>query len=303
VVAHLCHLDRGTVEQILAQLAVQGYLQPHGFKNQYGADEKLYYLVDYHLIYGNFGASSHVIEVRHGAKILGMVPSVNLLRVKRGHYVRFTGAVWKVRRAALTGIDLDPIHMRKEALDFIYPGQRHTSDPFIADRIWQLLHTSDLSLHLLANPLKNCIQNCLDQVRQQSFANQIPYSRGSTGIRYLTFAGYMVNRAVALVIGQTICHADDFSLVVPSPMQWQTIPTDPSAYKHIFSQLFEGSGEQSLYQTLLPGELQLRECIQDWLCNETIPHILSRLATATPVAISENLADELGGLLRNDYHL
>ena len=55
---HQPHLGRTAVEEILGELAANGYLQRHGFKNQYGADERLHQLVDYRMIYGNFSAGS-----------------------------------------------------------------------------------------------------------------------------------------------------------------------------------------------------------------------------------------------------
>ncbi len=55
---HKPYLQRDVVESILAELASNGFLQRHGYKNRYGADEELHQLVDMKMIYGNFGVGS-----------------------------------------------------------------------------------------------------------------------------------------------------------------------------------------------------------------------------------------------------
>jgi ATP-dependent Lhr-like helicase len=55
LVEHKPYLSRDIVEAILADFAFSGFLQRHGYKNQYRADEELHRLVDMKLIYGNFG--------------------------------------------------------------------------------------------------------------------------------------------------------------------------------------------------------------------------------------------------------
>src|SRR5262249_47036208 len=136
---HLGHLHRHVVEAVLAELASKDYTQRHGFKNQYGAADRIYDLVDYKLIYGNFPLGSQSLDVLHGSEVLGTVPSVNLLRFTRGATVRFAGKRWRVRDASTDGIYLEPTQARGSAIDFIYPGAGIGFDAFLANRMWQLL--------------------------------------------------------------------------------------------------------------------------------------------------------------------
>lgn len=99
----------------------------------------------------------------------------------------------------------------------------------------------------------------------------------------------MVNKAVALITRQLEYKADDNSLLVTSPIDWKSIPTDPQAYEPIFHLLFEVSSEQSIYQTLLPSELQLREFVQDWLRDETVSDVLTRLVRSRLIKIESNM--------------
>ena len=146
-------LDRTDIEEILGELAANGYLQRHGFKNQYGADERLHQLVDYRMIYGNFSAGSDSVTVHYKSKLLGEVPAINLLRVGSGTVVRFAGKNWVVQRASRDGITVLPASSARGAVDFVYPGKGPPTDAFLPNRMWQLLHESELPTDTLSRDL------------------------------------------------------------------------------------------------------------------------------------------------------
>lgn len=277
------YLERPTVETVLAELADKGYLQHHGFKNQYGAGEQLYVLQDYRMIYGNFSAGSQTVEVRHASKELGSVPAINLLRLRRGALVRFAGKRWQVRGLSAEGILVEPSEARGAAIDFTYPGGGVGFAPFLADRMWRLLHLEEFPADLLTKEVRDSVLVLKEQVQRFFEEDQIPHTRVPDGHCYLTFAGLSVNKAIALITEQSSYKADDLSLTVTMPVDWTSLPTEPQAYNKIFHQLFEATSEQSIYQSLLPRELQAREFLQDWLKDETVPQILTRLARSIPV--------------------
>ena len=220
---HLGHLDRQTVESVLAELASNDYLQRHGFKNQYGATERLYQLVDYKLIYGNFPRGSQSVDVRQGPQVLGTVPAVNLLRFTKGVSVRFAGKRWRVREASIQGIVVEPTQSRGNVVDFIYPGAGIGFDAFSANRIWTLLHNPDISWECLSSNLKETLIAVVRTFRAAYRFDQIPFYRTLTGIRYFTFGGYLVNKAIALSTCQPDFKADDFFLDVVTPVEWDKL--------------------------------------------------------------------------------
>ncbi len=88
----------------------------------------------------------------------------------------------------------------------------------------------------------------------------------------------------------TVCRqTDDISLLVPLPISWRSIPCNQIGYESIFHLLFEASSEQSIYQSLLPPELQLHEFFQEWLKDEATPSILKRLVNSTPLNIDPGI--------------
>jgi len=277
---HKGYLGRPIIEAILGELASKEYLQRHGFKNRYGADQELYRLVDYKLIYGNFSLGSQTIEVRFKSKALGTVPAINLLRIRSGATVRFAGQVWHVRSASTDGIIVEPSRSRDNAIDFMYLGGAPRFDSFLSNRMWSLIHSSDPPLHLLSPQLRQLVEPSLMELREACSLNTIPTLYLHGPVQYLTFAGQLVNTAIALIAGQTEFKADDISLSVPQPIRWATVPQEPKQYESIFHLLLEADSDQSIYQTLLPKDLQLTEFLQGWLKDDTIPVVLNRLANS-----------------------
>ncbi|MFH1941142.1 MAG: hypothetical protein ABIL68_03480, partial [bacterium] len=265
-----------------------------GFKNQYGADQKLYELIDYRMIYGNFGANSNTVDVSQESKKLGTVPSINLLRVKPGMDVRFAGKSWLVRKASAEGFILEPIkaRSRSEAVDFIYPGGGIGFDAFLCNRMWKILHSEPIK-RLMAEELYRDFHAFRTRLVGTCGPEQIPYVEVARGYRYFTFGGYLLNKALALITDQWEFKSDDISLRCASPINWGSIPAEPKDYEPVFHSLFEMSGNQSLYQNLLPTTLQLQEYIQNWLKDKTINEVLQRLQKSEAVRVDPVLFDSV----------
>jgi ATP-dependent Lhr-like helicase len=283
--AHKPYLDRETIEAILAELAHGEYLQRHGFKNQYGADQRLWALVDYRLIYGNFGAQSQAVDIHFGSKVLGSVPVQNLLQVVAGDTVRFAGKSWHVTKSSADGIFVTPAAGQKGGKDFRYFKRGISFDAFLAERMWQIIHSEDFALDVVTPPLRDKLTKATSDLRLLCSSDQLPYMRTPTGVQYLTYGGYLVNRAIALITGQPIYAADDLSLLVTAPINWSLVPDNPEAFSSVFSLLVEEDSDQSIYQMMLPVDLQLREFLQKWLKDTTVNRVLARLSRSTPQAI------------------
>jgi ATP-dependent helicase Lhr and Lhr-like helicase len=286
---HHDYLERHIIESICVELENNNYLQRHGFKNQYGADAHLYRLVDYRLIYGNFGFGSRTVELRYRSKVLGDVPADNLLKLRQGVLVRFSAQIWRVCKVSIESINVEPAQDKGSAIDFTYYGRGIKSDAFICNRIWQIIHSEELPFDILYPSLRKGLQQTINSLLHSCRCQQIPYNRSPQGIRYFTFGGYLVNKAIAILTKQLYYEVNDISLLVNVPINWELIPINPQAYKQIFHLLFEVSSEQSIYQTLLPPELQLHEFIQDWLKDETVAHILKRLNSSQAIEIQSSV--------------
>jgi ATP-dependent Lhr-like helicase len=290
---HLPHLQRPVIEEILAELASKGYLQRHGYKNRYGADQRLHELVDYKFIYGNFAAASQMVEVYHGGKILGEVPAINLLRIRPGASVRFKAATWRVQKASRDQILLQTAKGRDRASDFVYPGSGPGADAFMCNCIWEWLVSSSPPADHIVGHLRDVIERDCKRFRSVVAVGQVPYARTEQGLRYLTFAGHLVNRAIGLITGQPGFVASDFWLEVPSPIDWAGLPNNVQGFARAYDLLPQQSAEQSLYQTLLPVPLQREEVLQEWLNDGAIATVLARLADSRAMLIDPAVATGL----------
>lgn len=280
LVSHKLYLTRDVVEDILAELASNGYLQRHGFKNQYGAEEAIHNLVDLKLIYGNFGVGSQSVSVFHRSKYLGEVPAINLMRLRAGIEVRFAGKCWRVQKFNRDGIHVQPCQATQNLIDFSYGGKGIETDIFISEQVWHFIHSSENADDLLMKELRLGVASLREKIKAVCSYNQIPFQRTMDGYCYYTFGGYLVNKAIGLASKKVGFKANDLTLLVPSQIDWSTIPRRPIDYQEYFPQLFETSSEQSIFQQLLPIDLQRREYLQEWLKDETISSVLERLCTA-----------------------
>jgi len=293
LVDHLDHCDRERLEAILDELTAQEYLQRHGFKNRYGAGEALWELVDYRMIYGNFPVGSQTVEVRHGAKVLGEIPRANLLRFRRGKKIRFAGKTWRVAKITPESVIVEPSGHDPRALDVFYRTPGIGFDTFVAEKLWDVFDSDVPDYGPLGKALVPRVRRLVDAMHGASAGGHIPFSRSGEGVTYFTFAGALVNRALALIAAAPESKAGDVALVVPGLIDWSAIRGDPEAYEMHFPSLFQPSTEQSVYQRLLPEQLQAHEFIQEWLKDNSVRTVLRRMASSTP---SESGVD-IAGLL------
>jgi ATP-dependent Lhr-like helicase len=288
-VKDLPHIGRDTVEDILSEYAYKGVLKHHGFKNRYGGDEDLYKLIDYRLIHGNFPQGSKAICLKRGSQILGEVPAINLLRLKKNQMVRFVGKTWRISDITNDGIDLIPAKGNKDVYDFIYPSRSRMLDPFLVKEIWNIIHNGDIDKFKIQEQLRRILEQRIMNIRALCVQLSIPYVRKNRYYRYFTFGGLLVNRAIGLITKQIDFQATDFYLQVPIEIVFNDIPVDPEMYELIFDTLFIPDFEQTIYQTLLPRDIQVREFLQSWLCDQSIKENLERLKDSQTIEVQEDI--------------
>jgi ATP-dependent Lhr-like helicase len=289
LVSHKSYFSREIIESILAELASKGFLQHHSYKNQYGADQELYRISDMKLIYGNFGIGSQTINLYYRKKLLGEIPIINLLRLRRNSKIRFAGKCWRVINILKSeGIYLDPTPSTTDVIDLTYGGNAIPSDPFVINRTWELLHSKNIPINIFSRDLQKKVVALLEEIQRICSINQIPTVKIEDMIIYFTFAGSLVNRAVGLYTGKTDFKADNISLQVSSPINWTSIPNDPLRFEEFFPVLFESNSEQSIYQKMLPLHLQEREFIQHWVKDKEISKILNRLSQSNIIQIKDS---------------
>lgn len=291
---HLPHVGKLEIDALLNELEQNEYIKKHGYKYKYAAYEKLFQLIDLRMIYGNFSLGTKSVQLNHESKNLGEVPEINLLKLNKGSIVRFHGKYWRVKKLSPGAIHLEPTENKKNPVDFTYPGNSRTTDPYILDEAWKILN-SDIEFDSLFEAKVGNYFNTLRTTARGSFKEaSIPCFRSINSTRYYTFGGLLVNRAIALIQDNYDFEADDISVTVNSPIHWSQLSDDPNEYERIFPRLFDKAISQSLFQMLLPLNMQLHEYLQYWLKDEATRNILKRLKHSSPVEISQELLSKLG---------
>jgi len=285
-VQYRSYINRELIEEILAHLSEKEYLKHHDYKNSYGADAKLHQLVDRREIYGNFGLGSEKVPIIHGSKHMGDIPAENLDRIRTGIIVRYAGRSWRICNFSKNGIFLEPYSPSSKAVDFKYGGSSLPTDFHNINHVWHLIHSDETDFNWFTKSLRPKIKVFLEKIKQSCNYNQIPFMRNAGGFKYFTFAGTLVNKAIALSTNKDISDISVFSLLTSSEINWHTISPNPEDYTSYLLSDFHESMEQSIFQRELPLQLQLHEFLQPWLKDDDVPNILKRLATAEPVEIS-----------------
>ena len=94
-----------------------------------------------------------------------------------------------------------------------------------------------------------------------------------------------MNKAIAAYARDPRIEVDAISLKTRLPISWSSIPTNPASYLSVLDEPFRDKGEQSLFQALLPEELQRREKMQQWIKDTHVCQVLERLRSSQPVRI------------------
>ena len=283
-------LDRPKVEQILEALEEQELLQRHGFKNRFGATDKLWDLRDKNLIWGNFPLGGQTIDLVDNGRLLGTIPRANLMRLGKGSKFRFGGSRYavigffdrelRVKAAPGSGGDV-PLLFGKGGSDGL--------DAFMADSLWRwLFSVVEGSSFMMSGPWGQ-IETFIEEIRHLLEPGDLPWSEQESGVRYFTFAGITVNRVILSWLGLKPEGADDLSLVVPKTMDWSKLPTSPDVLLGAAERCFSSSDRQTIFQQALPLELQKMEWVETWLKDSDAASVLQRLASSNQVQVPREL--------------
>jgi ATP-dependent helicase Lhr and Lhr-like helicase len=285
------YLTRDLLESILAELRNKEFLEKHGFQNRYCRNENLDKLIDTRLIYGNFPSNTKSINLYHGSKLLGEIPSVNILRLYKSATIIFNGQYWNVMKIDNNGIHLNQGNPSKNCSNITYGGSKPEISPEEINRIWLLIFSDDVQKNLFNKELNKEIFTGLNKIKNVCKKEDIPYTSSLDGNVYFTFAGYIVNLAICLYLSINDYKINDYSIKTGRNINWKLIPDNIDEFINYYDMLYEESLNQSIYQKLLPLDLQKREYIQSFIKNKEINLILKRLKHGTPKEITSELAE------------
>lgn len=283
------NLSRPQIELITAELSLKDYLTKHGFKNKYGGNDLLYELIDYKMIYGNFPLSSRTIDIKNHSKLLGSIPAVNLLKLKRGSIFQFAGKRWVVLKITNEGIIVEHAKSNSQPVKITYPGKGLGMESFLIDKLWNLIHSNKIEYEILSKNERSNLEYRIKEFGRFVKNNEIPCLKTISGWRYFTFAGYLVNFAICAFAKINTSDINDFFVEVNSEIDFSALSSNVSDYVPYLEDLIELGEEQTFFQTLLPKDLQFREFLQNWVNDNSIEAILKRLINSKIKVINNDI--------------
>ncbi len=293
-VGYRSDLDRPMVEEILDELEQQEFLQRHGFKNRFGATDRLWELKEKNLIWGNFPLAGQTMDLESGGRIIGTIPRVNLMRLTRGSLFRFGGVRYRVVRMVDRNLQVSPAPGKGGEAPLIFGmSGAEGLDAFVAGALWEWLFSVTPETSFIEEQFWAPIDSVNASICGSVSSDHLPYSVDPSGVRYYTFAGITVNRVILQWLGLEPDGADDLSIVLPDVVDWRKLPTDRTALLGAVENCFNPSGRQTIFQQCLPLELQRREWIEEWLRDDDAEAALVRLAVAKPVLVPSALFQSL----------
>lgn len=281
-VAYRADIDAPTVEAILAELAGQGVVKRHGFKNRYGAGDGLWELRDRHLIWGNFPIAGQTIDVTTQGHCVGAIPRANLMRINRNDCFVLGGNRYRVKDVLPNAIRVDPAPGKGPVVPLMFgehgPGGL---DVFISNALWSWLFTVTAETSYLTASEWERVAPVLSIIRDKLDEQTIPFVSSTNDHTYFTFAGKMVNRVILAAFGHDPKGAGDIALKAEKPIDWRGLPVTTEALAHAADTCFTSSNRQTLFQQYLPAELQRIEWREEWLRDRNINNTLQRLHSGT----------------------
>lgn len=283
------HLDAQAVSQILAELTARNALTRHGFKNRFAPGEEFHRLEFLRLIHSNYPAGSQTVDLICNGHQLGRIPAINLLRLEAGDVLRFAGRTYGVKRLERGRLHVEPATARRQVVEVLYLGKRPGLHPQILEDIADLLRTWNHEHDAVAPADRSSLERIAGCLRPRLEDGLVPIVSSTEGLRHLTFGGGWFNAALSAWSGGDASKADDLCVIDNRTLRLSELPQSLEELPAISAKT-----TRSLFQSMLPAELGVREDREVWLKTGAHARTLDRLRRSKTCCLDST---DLAGLL------
>lgn len=266
------HLDRETTIEVLDALVEAGILQKHPAYNRYGPDDGLHELHDRRQVWSNFAGSGQSIDVGTNQGHVGQIGTRNLAKLRPGNVFLLGGRRWRIERISPRAITVasttaNPTH------DVERGGSRMTPSPTAAEWIRRVLCDGIEAEHVHPRAAAADLRELVEPLRETLETGSTPVIRHNGRYHYLTFAGPLINGALASRFG--IPKLSD--AIVLTTERELDITTLPDTIRDLVPGTLTSPGERSLFQNLLPEHMIEAEHRAIVASDPTLAEILHRV--------------------------
>lgn len=284
------HLHRDATIEILEALVDAGVIQKHPAYNRYGPDEGLHELHDRWQVWSNFAGSGQSIDVRTSQRHVGQIGTRNLATLRPGDVFLLAGRRWRIERIsprdiAVVSTTASPTREVEQG------GSRMTPSQTVAEWIRRVLCDGTEAESVYPRAQAARLTEVVDPLRRALQAGATPLLRQSESYHYLTFAGPLINGALAARLGVSRL-SDAIVLTTESPLDTRKLP---ASVADLMPGTLTSPSERSLFQNLLPDEMLEAEGRSVTVSDPTLSDILRRIRSQPVVeVVAPGLLEALG---------
>lgn len=281
------HITRQTIDAVADELIAKGFCQRHGFLNRIGADDGFHRLEDMRLLWSNYPLRSREVSLRQRGREIGVVPASNLVRLKRGTSFRFAGGTWEVKKATPGGIDVEPCREKVAAVELQYAGLGLITEESIVAACYEMLSSGIVTA--MARKYGSGDEFIRSCEILQGFVRpgEMIYFFDGERYHYLTFAGALLNEVICQWAECRSFDADDFWIRSDEPIRFSRLPSEMKELFPFAKKVNEKYYAPSLFQSILPKDMQNAEAIERWEKSPFFGQTLERLSSAELIEIRQ----------------
>lgn len=280
--ASLPHLTPAVIGQLIEAALEHELLVEHPVQRRLGPGPGSHELEDRWEIWGNFPRRSHKIDVElSSGRLLGELPVSNLARLASGSVMLFANQKLHVESADVRRIVVRPTS-QPATVEVRYGSGRRPQDVTTLERALALFGDPELDgSDYLQTHTSNRVRRATMGMQNAGLRRgSLLWARADNYYVYLTFAGELVNRLLAVWLeGKPPARGDDYLLQVDQPLPIAQLPSS-AGLAPLLPMAQRSSDDLSVYQQYLPDDLRLAEFRGSFLESQAIQRALDRLRSA-----------------------
>lgn len=284
------HLDRSATIEVLDALVDAGVIQKHPAYNRYGPDQGLHELHDRWQVWSNFVGNGQSIDVRTNQRHVGQIGTRNLATLQPGDVFLLAGRRWRIERISPRDITVvsTSAHPTREVEQ---GGSRMTPSQTTAEWMRRVICDGTEAQRVFPRVEAARLTELVEPLRQPLRSGSTPVIRIGDKLHYFTFAGPLINGALAARFGLPKL-SNSVLLTTERDVDLTKVTTSVA---ELVPRTLTSPSERSQFQNLLPDEMLEAEDRSVIASDPALSEILRRLRDSPVVEIrSTNLVAALG---------
>ena len=284
------HLDHAATLEVLDSLVDAGVIQKHPAYNRYGPDQGLHELHDRWQVWSNFAGNGQSIDVRTNQRHVGQIGTRNLATLHPGDVFLLAGRRWRIERISPRDITVVST-TANPTREVEQGGSRMTPSQTAAEWMRRVICDGSEAERVFPRTEAARLTELVEPLREPLRSGSTPVIRHGDKFHYFTFAGPLINGALAARFGLPKL-SNAVMLTTEGDLELTKVTTSVA---ELMPGTLTSPSERSQFQNLLPDEMLAAEDRSVIASDPTLAETLRRLRDSPVVEIwSTDLVAALG---------